>query len=449
MLEFARRAVLGKMPERSKKNKSTAESEGAYRFGEFALYPSERTLERRQRPVPLSPKVFDALLLFVRNAEHLVRRDELIEALWPDTYVTDAHLTNVIVSLRKILGRDAIQTMSKFGYRFCLPVVGEPGVDPTMYTSFLEGKQMAKVRSLDSMARARDLFALCVAKDPQFAPAWAWLGRCYRFLDKFNAAASANMELAEASLKRALAIDPDLACAHHFYTQLQVDLGQSQDVIVRLARRIAARGGEPESFAGLVQGLRFCGLLEDSVLAHTRATTLDPTIITSVPHTYFLRCEYEAAIESYTDTGYYLDAASWAALDDTRRAVELLTERLRKTQTLSKLMSGLMGSLLAVLENRRRDAEALMKGMEIDREPEVVFYLARHFAMLNAPGESLDLLQRARTQGLASSHTLAHDAVFRRFLKRADFQRELNLARAREKEARLAFERAGGKAILS
>jgi len=448
MLEFARRAVLGKMSERSKKNKS-AEGEGAYRFGEFALNPSERTLERRKRPVPLSPKVFDALLLFVRNAEHLVRRDELIEALWPDTYVTDANLTNVIVSLRKILGRDAIQTVSKFGYRFCLPVLGEPGVGPTVYTSFLEGKQMATVRSLDSMARARDLFALCVAKDPQFAPAWAWLGRCHRFLDKFNAAASANLELAEASLTRALAIDPDLACAHHFYTQLQVDLGQSQDVIVRLARRIAARGGEPESFAGLVQGLRFCGLLDESVLAHTRATTLDPTIITSVPHTYFLRCEYEAAIESYTDTGYYLDAASWAALDDTRRAVELLAERLRKTQTLSKLMSGLMGSLLAVLEDRRGDAEALMKGLQIDREPEVVFYLARHFAMLNAPEESLDLLQRARTQGLASSHTLLNDTVFKRFLKRADFQRELNLARVREKEARVAFERAGGKAVLS
>jgi len=108
-----------------------------------------------------------------------------------------------------------------------------------------------------------------------------------------------------------------------------------------------------------------------------------------------------------------------------------------------------MGSLLAVLEDRRGDAEALMKGLQIDREPEVVFYLARHFAMLNAPEESLDLLQRARTQGLASSHTLLNDTVFKRFLKRADFQRELNLARVREKEARVAFERAGGKAVLS
>ena len=112
------------MPEKSKKNKSPAE--GAYRFGEFHLYPSERTLKRGDRANPISPKVFDALLLLVRNAEHLVRRDELIDTLWPDTYVTDANLTNVIVTLRKVLGRQAIQTVSKFGYRFCLLCLTSP-----------------------------------------------------------------------------------------------------------------------------------------------------------------------------------------------------------------------------------------------------------------------------------------------------------------------------------
>jgi two-component SAPR family response regulator len=141
------------MLEKSKKNKSA--TEGAYRFGDFQLYPSERKLERRSRAVPLSPKAFDALLLFVRNADHLVRRDELIDTLWPDTHVTEANLTNIIVSLRKTLGREAIQTVSKFGYRFCLPVLGEPGLDQAMYTTFLQGKALARHRSLESMARAR------------------------------------------------------------------------------------------------------------------------------------------------------------------------------------------------------------------------------------------------------------------------------------------------------
>ena len=53
-------------------NQRTAE--GAYRFGDFDLYPSERQLHHEQKPVSLPPKVFDALLLLVRNAERLVRR---------------------------------------------------------------------------------------------------------------------------------------------------------------------------------------------------------------------------------------------------------------------------------------------------------------------------------------------------------------------------------------
>lgn len=434
------------MPEKSKKNHIAAAS--AYRFGEFMLYPSERKLERRKRAVPLSPKAFDALLLFVKKAEHLVRRDELIETLWPDTYVTDANLTNVIVSLRKTLGRNAIQTVSKFGYRFCLPVLGEPGLDQAMYTTFVQGKDLARHRSIESMSRARDLFALCVAKNPQFAAAWAWLGRCYRFLDKFNAASSGNLELSEATLRRALAIDPDLACAHHFYTQLQVDLGQSQEVVVRLTRRIAARGPEPESFAGLVQALRFCGLLDESIAAHRLAIALDPTIVTSVPHTYFLRCEYEATIENYSDTRYYLDAAAWAALGDTKRAVTVLAERLRNTQ-LSTSMAGLLVSLLAILQGKRAEALSTLRPILIDREPELNFYVARHFAMLNAADECVALLDRARIQGLACSYTLEHDLVFDAIRKQPSFRRELDRARRREEQARQSFDRAGGPTVLA
>jgi hypothetical protein len=56
-------------------------------------------------------------------------------------------------------------------------------------------------------------------------------------------------------------IDPDLACAHHFYTQLQVDLGRASEAVVRLAGRLTRRGEDPETLAGLVQVLRCCGLL--------------------------------------------------------------------------------------------------------------------------------------------------------------------------------------------
>src|SRR5215510_5727205 len=222
------------MQKKSKENHS--ERSGSYRCGDFDLFPAERLLLRREKPIRLQPKAFDALLLFAQNAERLVRRDTLVETLWPDTYVTDANLTNVIVALRKILGRDAIQTVSKFGYRFTLPVLAEPGIEHPVYTTFLRAKELMALRSLDSMTQARDLLSLCVADDPAFATAWAWLGRCCLFLEKFKDERSVNLELAQAALRRALAIVPYLACANHFYTQRQVNLGYSRDAMVRLAR---------------------------------------------------------------------------------------------------------------------------------------------------------------------------------------------------------------------
>jgi tetratricopeptide (TPR) repeat protein len=297
------------------------------------------------------------------------------------------------------------------------------------------------VRSLASMTQARDLFALCVAEDPTFAAAWAWLGRCSRFLDKFKGGSPVNLSLAQAAFRRALAIDPHLACGHHFYTQLQIDLGESHAAAARLIQRLVARGDEPESFAGLVQALRCFGQLEESVAAHDRATALDPAIATSVAHTHFLRCDYQAALDTYTGTRYYLDAAAWAALGDVRRAATLLRERLGPG-SLSPLMGSLMGSLLAILDDRRDDALTTMASAQVEREPEVVFYLARHYAILDAPSEAIGLLQRARQEGFTSSTTLQRDEAFARMRSHPAFMSELHEAQDIERSMSRELEKA-------
>ncbi len=395
---------------------------GRYRFGAFELDPSERQLYEHGCAIRLQPKVFDALLILVDNAGRLVRRDELVDTLWPETFVTDANLTNVIVTLRKILSREAIQTVSKFGYRFSMPVLGEPGIDQATYETFRRAKALVETKSLDAMQQARELFSVCVAADPGFAAAWA-------------------LDLAQAALRRALAIDPHLACAHHFYTQLQVDLGESRDAMVRLARRIIDRGDEPESYAGLVHAFRYCGLVDESLVAHERAVALDPTVVTSVLHTHFLLGDYEAASES-GGTRYYLDAAACAALGDRRRAIERLTARLA-AQTFSPLMAGLMGSLLAILEGRGADASAIMQGADVHREPETIFYFARHHSMLGNRAEALAMLLRARSEGFTSSRALRHDRAFETLCEQPEFQRELAEAEHLEREARCALEATG------
>ena len=99
-----------------------------YEFGPYLLDPSERKLCRGDEIVALPPKAFDTLLLMVRNSGRLMEKGELIETLWPDSFVEEGSLSNSIFLLRKALGEDPqyIETVPKRGYRFvgavrCLP----------------------------------------------------------------------------------------------------------------------------------------------------------------------------------------------------------------------------------------------------------------------------------------------------------------------------------------
>jgi DNA-binding winged helix-turn-helix (wHTH) protein len=64
-----------------------------FRFGEFRLYPTEHLLLREDATVPLAPKAFDILLYLVQNSGRLVKRDVLMEAIWPDSFVEETNLT--------------------------------------------------------------------------------------------------------------------------------------------------------------------------------------------------------------------------------------------------------------------------------------------------------------------------------------------------------------------
>jgi tetratricopeptide (TPR) repeat protein len=193
--------------------------------------------------------------------------------------------------------------------------------------------------------------------------------------------------------------------------------------MIRLTHRLESHREDPETFAGLVQAFRYCGLLEESIAAHERAVSLDPAIRTSVAHTHFVRGEFSRVFETYTGGLYYLDAAAWAALGACDRAALLLRERLGQP-ALGKTMMTLMSSLLAVLEGRREGAMELMRDMEGIRDPEVLFYLARHYAMLDDLDGAVEMLRRARLTGFWSSCSLLNDSVFSRLRNEPMFQSE-------------------------
>jgi TolB-like protein/DNA-binding winged helix-turn-helix (wHTH) protein/Tfp pilus assembly protein PilF len=105
-------------------------------FQSFRLDSANQCLWRGDERAQITPKAFDVLRYMVENAGRLVTQDELLEALWPETYVNQEVLRKYILEIRKVLGDrpekpEFIETVTKRGYRFIAPVVDEsaPVVD--------------------------------------------------------------------------------------------------------------------------------------------------------------------------------------------------------------------------------------------------------------------------------------------------------------------------------
>ena len=111
-------------------------------------------------------------------------------------------------------------------------------------------------------------------------------------------------------------------------------------------------------------------------------------------------------------------------------------------------LTNIIGQLLAVLENRGADAIALLESENIIREPEGLFYLARHCGMLNAAGPAIHLVRRARRGGFWSSSTLERDAAFAGIRGGPEFDEEVREAQRLERHACQVFQQTLGQAFV-
>ena len=126
-------------------------TEHVYEFGPFLFDTRDHALLRDSESLPLTLKSFKTLLVLVENSGHVVERTELVEQVWPNTFVEEANLTQQVFTLRRLLGpgangRQYIETVPKVGYRFTAKV--------------REVSDAAHIRVLKNQTRAR-----FVAKD--------------------------------------------------------------------------------------------------------------------------------------------------------------------------------------------------------------------------------------------------------------------------------------------
>ena len=160
-------------------------------FLSFRLDGANHCLWRGEERVQITPKAFDVLRYMVENAGRLVTQEELLEALWTETYVNPEILRKYILEIRRVLGDEPrspqyIETITKRGYRFVAPVLdengGEPaGALPSRATQELAGAErgVARQQSFPGTDRRRKLtgLALLVLVAAAAVAEYSWFAR--------------------------------------------------------------------------------------------------------------------------------------------------------------------------------------------------------------------------------------------------------------------------------
>jgi predicted ATPase/DNA-binding winged helix-turn-helix (wHTH) protein/predicted negative regulator of RcsB-dependent stress response len=150
-------------------NPESTKSQSSYRFGDFILEPERASLIRAGRDIRLRPKVFDALRYLIENRGRLVPKEELIQTLWAEAFVTDDSLVQCMVELRRALddrSQEILKTVPRRGYIFAATVTTDhegSASGPATTTSLpqnIQGDHRLPVARTPLVGRERELEAV-------------------------------------------------------------------------------------------------------------------------------------------------------------------------------------------------------------------------------------------------------------------------------------------------
>ncbi len=315
---------------------------------------------------------------------------------------------------------------------------------PRAYELYLRANEMS--RETRHWQAALELYEQCVTDDPQYAPAWAGMGRMQRLIGKYVVAETEErFTKAESALKRALELNPDLSSAENVYAHLEVDLGRAEASMVRLLRRARERSTDPELFAALSHSLRYCGLLEASLSAAKYARRLDPKIRVSAGHTCFMLGDYEGVIEYEPEGINYMRNLTLMTLG---RRDEALAALEQIDNSLPHLLVFYVKALTHLIRGEREESLANIRHLVKIHDPEGRYYAARHLAYLGDTDTALSLLDGAVTDGFFCAPALARDPWLDSLRGTAEFAAIIRRAEVRHRQALISFLTAEGDRVL-
>jgi FHA domain-containing protein len=125
-------------------------------FGDCVFDSGTREVLRSGRPTPISPKAFRLLEILIERRPNAVSKDDLHQILWPNTYVSDANLPNLVAELRTALDDQTrssrlIRTVQRFGYAFCAEAPPRGAAQPAAVYRLIWGDREIALRSGENL----------------------------------------------------------------------------------------------------------------------------------------------------------------------------------------------------------------------------------------------------------------------------------------------------------
>jgi tetratricopeptide (TPR) repeat protein len=286
--------------------------------------------------------------------------------------------------------------------------------------------------------------------DPNYAPAWAYLGASYNSDAAFEFGGSEQYRRAQAAYERALAIQPNLLDAQIFLANFWVDTGQVEKAVPLLRDALKTNPNNAAAHWELGYGYRFAGMLDESVAECERARQLDPLVRAngSVLNTYLYLGQYQKFLESlpvddssfvlfYRGFGEFHEKEFDQASRDFDRAYELDPT----------LYAGIGKALSDSIHQRRAEGLDLLRELESKviqrgvRDPEATYKIAQAYAVLGDKISALRVLRTSVESGFFSYPYIATDPLLNDLHSEPEFAQILNIARQRYEAFRSSFVR--------
>jgi DNA-binding winged helix-turn-helix (wHTH) protein/TolB-like protein len=313
----------------------------------------------------------------------------------------------------------------------------ENPVSPLAYEYFLQGLDF---HGQHKFPLAIKMLERSTEIDPNYAPAWAYLGASYTSDAAFELGGSEQYRRAQSAYERALAIRPNLLDAQIFLANLLVDTGKVEHAVPLLRDALKTNGNSAAAHWELGYAYRFAGMLDESVAECERARQLDPLVKSngSVLNSYLYLGQYRKFLESlpvddssfilfYRGFGEFHEKQFDQAAKDFDRAYELDPT----------LYAGIGKALSDSIHGRKAEGLHLLSELESKirergvGDPEGTYKIAQAYAVLGDKISTLRVLRTSVESGFFSYPYFAKDPLLNDVHNEPEFNEILNIARQR------------------